>query len=251
MDISQLAKPVEWLNANQGIVSVAIFLLTLFLGWVSGIFSSLRRKSKLKITLIPGPTFCSILPTGQKYGGFEVHRTVFALYMNVANVGSAPTSIDSVSVGYHWNIRPLSWNWLRYRVGWFWLHNQAVALEDFQVQIGDRIKFYPFLTQRSSISGHKTDTYLETGRSVNGVVYYEQSDSWGGCQPMPYGNETKIVVSITDVFGKRFRQRFRISIVPLEEAREYNPSFGDTISALRRGPTTTKDRTASNSDERA
>jgi hypothetical protein len=34
----------SWLNANQGVVSVLILVTTLFLGWVSGIFTSLRRK---------------------------------------------------------------------------------------------------------------------------------------------------------------------------------------------------------------
>lgn len=232
-----LAQAADWTNANQGVVSVAIFVLTLFLGWTSGVFASLRRKPKLSFELIEGPTFCSVISTGAKHKDFDVHRTVFALYLQIANIGSAPTSIKSVSIGYHWDIVPISWNWLRYRIGWFWIHDQAVALTDFQVEIGDSVKFFPFLFQKSVISGERPDTFLDAAQSTSGVLYFEQPDSWGGCQPLPIRGRTKILVSVTDVYGTRFKRRFWIPIVSVTDAKKYNPSFGETTFALRRGPT--------------
>jgi hypothetical protein len=97
-----LIKVVDWLNANEGVVSVLIFPVTLFLAWVSGIFAALQRRPKLRIRLIDGPTFCSPFQTGKKYGTYDVHRTAFALYLSVANVG--------------WHIKPFSLLWLRRRV---------------------------------------------------------------------------------------------------------------------------------------
>jgi hypothetical protein len=117
------------------------------------------------------------------------------------------------------------------------LHDQTVALNDFQVTIGDSIKFYPFLFQRSIFSGASQDTYLEIGNSVNGVVYFEQTESWGGCFPTPSRGRARIIVALTDAFRVTHKRRFWIPIVPLEEAKKYNPAFGDTLPALRRGRT--------------
>jgi len=225
----------RWLNDNQGVVSVLIFVITLFLGWVTGIFSSLMRRPKLRILLHQGPTFATTYLVEINDEQHDVHRTAIALYLNVANVGSAPTSIDDVSVGYHWHVRPFSRLWLQYRIGWFWLHNQTVSLKDFQTDIDENIKFFPFLFQRSTIAGTKPDTYLEIGKSANGVVYFEQNDSWGGCFPSPRSGRTRIKVAVLDVFGSKHTKSFWIPIVSLEQARVYNPSFGDTLSALRRG----------------
>ncbi|MCA6112125.1 hypothetical protein [Bradyrhizobium cenepequi] len=223
----------KWLNDNQGVVSLLIFALTIFGGWITGIFSALRRRPKLRINLIDGPTFCSTFSTGEKYNEFDVHRTGFALYLQLSNVGSAPTSIDSVKLGYQWHVRPLSLIWLKHRFFWFWLESPAVALEDFQFAIGEKVKFYPFLLQRSTISGQSANTYLQVGQSVNGVVYFEQSDSWGGFFPSPKNGRTKVRVAVLDAFGRSHKETFSIPVVSLQEARKFNPSFGDTLPALR------------------
>jgi hypothetical protein len=229
---------VTWINTNEGVVTVLIFLATIFLGWASGIFASLRRRPVLGIRLIPGPTFCSTFTTGDSHKGYDVHRTAFALYLNVSNIGSAPTSLESVSIGYHLHLKPsFSLLWLRYRLFWYWLNYQTITLTDFQANIGDGIKVFPSLFQASIISGTKPETYLEVGRSVNGVVYFEQSESWGGCFPSPQRGSARIIVAITDAFGTHHKKRFWIPIVGLDEAKKYNPSFGDTLPTLRRGPT--------------
>jgi hypothetical protein len=223
-----------WLNENQGVVSSLIFAVTIFLGWVSGIFGSLRRKPKLRLQSLPGPTFCSTFPTGNKQDGHDTHRTAICLYLNIANVGSAPTSVDNVEIGYHWHVQPFSLTWLRYRVCWFWLRNQVAMLQDFQIKIGDHFKVFPSLFQRSTILGDALNTYLEIGRSVNGVVYFEQTESWGGCFPTPRQNQTKVRVAVTDVFGKKHKESFWIPIVTLDQAKKYNPSFGETLLTLQK-----------------
>lgn len=223
----------KWSNDNQGVVSVGIFVVTMGFGWVSGIFSALRRKPKFKIGLIDGPTFCCTYPIGKTNGEHEVHRTAIALYLAVTNAGSAASSIGNISIGYHWHLHPFSLTWLRYSVGWFWLHDQIAALTDFHANIGEKNKVFPFLTQTNYLAPVDSKTYLQPGESTNGVVYFEQSDSWGGCFPSPCKGGVPIKVAIEDAFGKKHCAKFKIPSVPLEYARKYNPSFGKTLAELR------------------
>lgn len=223
----------KWLNDNQGVVGVGVFLATLLFGWASGIFSALRRRPKFTIALIDGPTFCCTFPTGAKREEEPIHRTGIALYLAIANVGSAASSLESVSVAYHWHVRPFSVSWLRYGLGWFWLREQTAAIHDFQAKIGENIKFYPFLTQRSIVSQVAPSTFLEPGQYENGVVYFEQSDSWGGCFPAAGKGGVRIKVELRDVFGNVHAAKFKIRAVSLDEARRFNPSFGKTLSELR------------------
>ncbi|WP_374421385.1 hypothetical protein [Chromobacterium sp.] len=223
----------KWSNDNQGVITIIVFLVTLCLGWISGIFSALRHKPKFRIDIIPGPTFCCTYFTGTSYQSFDVHRTGVALYLAIANVGTAPSSIEDISVGYHWHLKPFSIAWLKYTIGWFWLHQQTVALTDFQAAIGENIKVYPFLMQRNFLSGSKAETYLDVGRSTNGVVYFEQGDSWGGFFPSVHNETVLLKIRIKDVFGRSHHTKIRVPSVSLEEARKYNPSFGKTLVELR------------------
>ncbi|MEO8060760.1 MAG: hypothetical protein ABI671_20820 [Burkholderiales bacterium] len=234
--IETYAVASKWSNDNQGVVSIAVFAVTIAFGWASGIFSALRRRPKFKLSLIDGPTFCCTYPLDKLHQTFEVHRTGVALYLVVANIGSAASSIENIAVGYHWHLRPFSINWLKYTIGWFWITCQSAALADFQTNIGDNIKVYRFLTQINHLSSAKAVTYLEVGRSTNGVVYFEQSDSWGGCFPRGHNGMVSIRVRVRDVFGKKHTAKFKVPSVSIEEARKYNPAFGKTLAELRGEP---------------
>ncbi len=226
------AQASKWSNDNQGVVSIGIFVVTMGFGWISGIFSALRRKPKFKVSLIDGPTFCCTYPIGKTKGEHEAHRTGIALYLKVINAGSASSSIVNISIGYHWHIRPFSLAWFKYSVGWFWLHDQTAALTDFQGKIGENIKVFPFLTQANHLAPVDAKTYLQPGESTNGVVYFEQADSWGGCFPSPRKKGVPIKVAIEDAFGKKHCAKLSIPSVSMEYARTYNPSFGKTLAEL-------------------
>mgnify|MGYP001595162636 FL=1 len=107
-------------------------------------------------------------------------------------------------------------------------------MADFQYALGENIKFYPFLLQCSKISPTQTDTYLEIGKSVNGVVYFEQDDSWGGCFPTIRNKTVKLRVAVVDTFGRKYQKTFLAPSVSLQEAQKYNPSFGATFATLRK-----------------
>jgi hypothetical protein len=224
----------KWLNDNQGVLSLILFFATIFLGWISGIWNALARKPKFQFRLIDGPTFCCTFLIGKKHGEFDVHRSAFAIYLHISNTGAAPASINEVHIAYHWHLNPFSLQWVRYRIGWFWLKQQTTVITDFQVDIGDNIKLYPFLFQRSTMSGHSADTFLQMGQSVNGVVYFEQSDSWGGCFPSAENGQVRIKIRLIDAFGGKHTKRFNIPSFSLDEARKFNPSFGETLAHLNR-----------------
>ncbi|MUT73115.1 hypothetical protein [Stutzerimonas frequens] len=220
---------IAWANENQGVLSVALFVITVIFGWFSGVFSALRRKPKFKIETIPGPTLCCTYLTGNKHQEYDAHQTAIAIYLHISNIGAAPSSIHKVRVGYHWNLTPWSMLWLKNSIGWFWIEHQAVALTDFQEEIVGNIKIYPFLTQKNYLSPARPDSFLEIGQSINGVVYFEQPESWGGCFPKNKKQLVKIKVEVTDVFGGRHKATIKVPTVTLEEARKYNPEFGSTL----------------------
>lgn len=224
---------IKWANNNSGFISILIFVISFLGAWLSGIFRSLRRKPKFKIDIIPGPTLCSTFYTGKKYQGEPTHITAISAYVNLTNIGSAPASIRNVWIGYHWSINKINWTWFRYNFFWFWLKSQIVALDDFCCSLNeDDIKHYPFLMQRSSISGDVRNTYLNVGESTNGVVYFEQEESWGGCFPKNKNGKVKLKLVVIDSFGNKYRKTFYAPAVSLDEAKKYNPSFGETILKL-------------------
>lgn len=227
---------IDWFNANSGFISVLIFLATLFLGWVSGVFGALRKKPKFKIEVIPGPTMCSVFLTDRKHQEYDAHRTAISLYLKVSNIGHAASNIDTIEVGYHWNINKFNWLWLKYRIGWFWLKQQTVAIEDFCIQVGnDNVKFYPFLYQASILAPENESTYLETGNNTAGVVYFEGDEMWGGAFPLVKNNTTKVKIRINDVFGGHHTVIKKIPFIDIQEAKKYNRYFGETYVELEKG----------------
>lgn len=226
----------KWLNDNDGVVQLGIFIVTILFAWASGIISALRHKPNFRISIISGPTFICTFPTGKKSGQHEIHRTAVALYLNIENMGHAASSIREVSVAYHFRLAPLSFQWVRYVIGWFWLKENTGALRDFQAAIGDNIKVFPFLLQRGLLSNDHAETFLAAGQATNGIVYFESPDCWGGAFPASKNGKVKIKVSIQDVYQNKYGASFEIPMVSLHEARKYNPSFGQTIAELRQEP---------------
>lgn len=221
-----------YLNENQGVLALFIFLFGLVVAIFSWIVRYLNNKPKFKIDTIDGPTFACTFKTGRIYNGYEAHITAIALYLNLKNVGNLPSSIEKIHVAYKWNIIPFSLNWVKYRLGWFWIKNQTIALDDFQIKIGDSVKVYPFLTQLNKLSPNTVEKFIEVGKGTNGIVYFEQAESWGAMSPVVKNKRTKIKICILDSFGKKHKKVVVIPVVELDEAFKYNPSFGMTYQIL-------------------
>lgn len=216
-----------WTNQNSGFTTVIIFLITLFLGWVSGIFQALRNHPKFIIDIIiPGPTLCAIFFTNREEHGHKTHRFAIALYLKITNKGSAPSDIGKISVAYHTCNFP-------YTFFWFWLNDETISLRDFSSKIGEDIKVYPFLKQTSAITLKNQRTYLRVGEVTNGVVYFEQQESWGSYQPRVKKELVKIKIKVKDTFGSSHSKIVRVPFVSLEKAKEFNSEFGMTRERIK------------------
>lgn len=104
----------------------------------------------------------------------------------------------------------------------------------FMVDIGEQAKVYPFLLQKSYISKESIDTYLQVGKSVVEVVYFEQKESWGGCYPFPRKGCTKIKVKVLDAFGGNHTKIVKVPIVDISKAKKYCAAFGETYRQLNK-----------------
>jgi hypothetical protein len=175
--IDTIKSCAKWANDNQGVVTIVVFAVTIFLGWISGIFRALRHKPVFKISVLNGPTFCSTFPTGEKYEDYDVHRTAIAVYLKIANVGTAPASIERVFLGYKWYLNRLNILWLKYRLFWFWLKDSITSLEDFKYDFGEHIKVYPFLLQGTSTctrSLHMRQVGMGGVASINNAIVFKE-----------------------------------------------------------------------------
>jgi hypothetical protein len=65
------------------------------------------------------------------------------------------------------------------------------------------------------------------------MVYFEQTDSWGGCYPKSRNNIVRLKIRVGDVFGKVHAAKLAVPLVTLGEARKFNPDFGRTLAELR------------------
>lgn len=200
------------------------------MGWVSGFFRDMIKKPRFVIELIDGPTFCCNFQTGRDYNEHKSHRTAIALYLSIENIGTAPSSIREVQVGYHNKT-------FRYTFMWFWL-KETTALIDFNYTMGNSgtVKIYPFLRQKSYFVQYDNDTFLEIGKGTSGVVYFEQDESWGEFRPKVHKNKVEIKIRIRDVYGNFHSVRKLIPFVTLEQAREFNVKFGETFESLSAKP---------------
>ena len=218
---------IKWCNDNSGFVTFSIFIVTLLIGWVTGFFRNLFKKPRFVIDVIAGPSFCCNFNTGRDYKEHKSHRTAISLYLSVLNIGTAPSSIHEIQVGYHNKT-------FIYTFLWFWLKETA-ALIDFHYKMGnsETVKIYPFLRQKSYFVQYNNDTYLEIGKGTSGVVYFEQYESWGEFKPKIIHEKVKIKIRILDVFGNYHTTKKLIPYITLEKAKEFNIRFGETLESFK------------------
>ncbi|WP_019556813.1 hypothetical protein [Thiomicrorhabdus arctica] len=129
---------IVWTNTNSGFLGLLIFIITIIVGWISGVFRALIRKPKLKIEILKGPTFCASYDTHRQFNDVGTHRTAISLYLSVKNIGSAPTSIEGIHVGYKSKAYKNPFRW-------FWLKHLIISKSDFVTPLGEDFKVYPFL----------------------------------------------------------------------------------------------------------
>lgn len=224
--MSFLEQIIRWTNENSGFLSLILFVLTLLIAWLSGLFQFLTKKPKLKIKVIEQCTFGTTLDLKREHAGYPVTKTAFAIYLEITNIGNAPTSIGKIKLGYiksDFTPKFLS------RRNWI---NEVIAKDDFNITFGDseKVKVYPFLKQRNSKYQNDIDTYLPIGRTTNGIVYFEQMEAYGSWMPRlnKDGHTTNLKIKVEDSFDNSHTKTFNLKLVEADTAFKFNPFFGQT-----------------------
>lgn len=98
-----------------------------------------------------------------------------------------------------------------------------------QFNESEQIKVFPFLRQQSIILPNETDLYLEVGKIVNGVSYFEE-EAYGSWMPRLNKDKktTDIKIKIYNSFNGIHKAKFTIDIIEAQEALKKNPYFGQT-----------------------
>ena len=243
----EIDNTIKILNDNQGVVSIVLFLISLIIAWFSGIFKFIRNKPNFKIELIEGPNFCVVVETGEKLQGMDANRTAISLYLSISNIGNASSSIEKVLIDYKCNV--LLWeNWKVWKkfskyeekieqikpfYRWFKDIHSVASLEEFKVNLGDeKLKLYPYLFQNNLFT-ENPDTYLVSGKSVRGILYFESNEYWGGFEPKRIKNEVDIRIKVYDIYNHEHIKKMKIPFVTIDEAKKYNTAFGETYKKLR------------------
>ncbi|MFA9370131.1 MAG: hypothetical protein ACERIH_00265 [Labilibaculum antarcticum] len=221
---------IKWTNENSGFLSLIIFIITIVAGWVSGLFKSLIKKPKLKIRFIPKMSFFSFFHTGEKWINkelneeLELHKTGFASYMSIANIGNKCTSIDKIWIGYYKNV--IKKKWFKKEIQWL---AQWHPLENFKLSMKDGNEIVVNnLRVKNNIFDYSEHSELEIGKSLVGVAYFEQVTAWGNLNPAQKENgNIDVIIKIRDIYGKEYKFQTELEQLPIEEARKFNPNFGN------------------------
>lgn len=153
------------------------------------------------------------------------------LYLSLTNVGFSPASIGSIKLGYK---RDCNWHFFKSRMLWI---KETLSKSTFRAPLADdnkKEKFYPFLKHPNEEQNlHPVDTYLNVGQSSNGIVYFEQFESWGNYLPKIVDNKVKVVLIVEDSYGRKYKKKEVVKILPLQEVIDkYNASFAQTHSKI-------------------
>lgn len=222
-------RAASWCDTHSGVLSLIIFVATLLIGWVSGIFKALRQKPDFYVTTIEGPTFATVVPAQDTHNGHSTHRVATALYLSITNRGNAPSGISKIIAAYKTPPTSLkclfSGRWREMR--------ETIALSSFTVEIGESVKVYPFLRQKDLLGSSAARDYFLVGQQQNGLVYFEDTDlAYGSFRPVSRNGSTTIKLIIIDSFGRKHITRLPVPEIELEQARRFGKHVGRSIASL-------------------
>ncbi|PCH76227.1 MAG: hypothetical protein COB98_06790 [Flavobacteriaceae bacterium] len=216
---------IDLANNNSGFLGLLLFVLTLFISWVSGLFKHIKKRPKFKIRIIENATFGCIIDLYRTHKNLPVNKTAFAIYIEVTNIGNAPSSIGKINLGYLLSDMKPKW-----RTSRKWIV-ETISKSDFRVEFkgSDKLRVFPFLKQANEFQ-RNVDTYLEVGKSVSGIVYFEQNEAFGSWMPRLNKDlkTSDLIIKIEDAFGRCHKKKFTIELVDPNYSLKFSPYFGQT-----------------------
>lgn len=225
--VSIIEDLIKWSNENSGFLSVVLFIATICIGWISGLFSLIRNKPKFKIDIINQCTFYSTLILEKTYKGYPVHKTAFVIYCKITNIGYSASDIGNIQLIYQRSDCKRFLHKKRYV-------KETICCSDFIYEFKEsgNTKVFPFLKQVNQlIPNYNCETYLPAGKSKNGIIYFEEDEAYGNLYPIKNKDKTTspIILEVKDIYGKTYRKKVDIKYVEPEEALLYNPNFAMTL----------------------
>lgn len=225
--ISYINKFIKWSNDNSSFLSIIIFLVTIIISWLSGLFSLIRNKPKFIIEIIDQCTFYSTLIIKKTHKGYPVHKTAFVIYCKITNIGHSASDIGEIQLIYQRADRNLFFHKKQ-------CIKETICCSDFiyKYQDSGHIKVFPFLKQVNQlIPNHHSETFLHVGKSINGIVYFEEKEAYGNLYPIRNKDKktSPVFLEIKDAFGKTHKKKIDIKYINFLEALSYNPDFGMTL----------------------
>jgi hypothetical protein len=216
---------INWTNKNSGFLGLVLFIFTLLISWVSGLFKYIKKRPNFKIRIIEDATFGCIIDLNRTHKDLPISKTAFAIYIEVTNIGNASSSIGKINLGYLLSDMKPKW-----RTSRNWIV-ETFSKSDFRVEFknSDKVKGYPFLKQSNEVLGN-VDTYLEVGKSANGIVYFEQSEAFGSWMPRLNTDlkTTDLIIKIEDAFGGTHKKKFILELSDPNYTLKFSPYFGQT-----------------------
>lgn len=227
LGVSFINDLIKWSNDNSGFLSIILFLATIGIGWVGGIFALIRNRPKFKIDIIDQCTFYSTLIQDKTYNGYPVHKTAFVVYCRITNLGYSGSDIVKIRLRYYRNDRNLLFHEKRFIA-------ETICCSDFRYEFEEtgHVKVFPFLKQVNQLLPHQdVETYLPVGKSKNGIIYFEENEAYGNLYPIRNKDKktAPIVIEVKDAYGNTFKKKLNIKYVEPEEALMYNPDFAMTF----------------------
>ena len=223
---------INFTNENSGFISVILFVLTIIIAWLSGVFKYFSNNPIFKIEILNKCTFGSSIEIKNLY------KTAYVTYLQITNVGKASSTIKEINLGY---LKSGKLNYLEYillksrfrkylhKISWI---DNIICKEKFSVVLpcNNYAITYPFLIQsniNNPIDNHK---YLEVGKITSGIVYFEQENFETSPNPHSIDKACTIYIQIKDSFNNIFIERFEIDMIDYKEAIKYNPKFAQTLT---------------------
>ncbi len=227
-----LIEVINFTNENSGFTSVVLFFFTVLIAWFSGVFKYFNNNPIFKIETLKQCTFGSSIEMKSLY------KTAFVTYLQITNVGKAPSSIKEINLGYlksgklnYLEFLLLKSRFRKYLHKITWIDN-IICKEKFSIILpcNNYAITYPFLIQ-SNIN-HPLDNYkyLEVGKITSGIVYFEQENFENSQIPISVDKKFTIYIRIKDSFKNIFIERFEIDMIDYKEAIKYNSKFAQTLT---------------------
>lgn len=189
------------LNNNQWVIAVLIFILTIFIWWLSWLFSYIKHKPKLKIKKYSEfiPYFFVdnwLIKSKDKENWFNVERIVFMVWLCISNIGFSKTTIESYRLEYE------DINWEKHKL-------IPISLpEPLSNTLWDYKKIFPSLTTNYPHLWINNSWKIDIWENILWFLYFNIEFYWN-YKPLIINNKINSLLYIEDIYWKTYKYKIQ------------------------------------------